>query len=349
MTTKIDFSVLDEYHKNKLLKKQKHPKYDLYIWNYSEIVQYSRKWDSITRLCRGLITDKDGNIIARSFEKFFNYEEQDIKEATNFRIFDKADGSMGILFYYNNEWIFTSRGSFDSEQAIKGYSMIPSDLYDKLDKKLSYIFEIIYPENRIVVNYGPKECLLYITSFRIDGTEVNMTDFMKNNNIEIVEEYTHLYPDKINFDDLKKTEIDNKEGYVIMVNDTRIKIKFSTYLKLSKMKSNVNVKNIYMLTKTGTTFENILEGIPDENHEWCDKVYKEIFSECDYYRNLLIELYNSIYIENMSKKDFVYKCSTIDPIYKPFLFKMFDGKSIDTSLFELVDIPKLEKKYNMLV
>ena len=37
-----------------------------------------------------------------------------------YEIYEKLDGSFGMAFVYNNEWIFTSRGSFHSDQAIKG-------------------------------------------------------------------------------------------------------------------------------------------------------------------------------------------------------------------------------------
>jgi hypothetical protein len=40
---------------------------------------------------------------------------------------------LGILFNYQNKWIFASRGSFESPQAIKGYSMIPEKLFEALD------------------------------------------------------------------------------------------------------------------------------------------------------------------------------------------------------------------------
>ena len=104
---------------------QKHPKYDLLIYNYSHKCQFDQKWNEITKLCRGLILDKDYNIITRPFTKFFNYEELDsnfIPWASSDYVYvqEKIDGSLGILFYYN-EWILATRGSFTSDQAIRGW------------------------------------------------------------------------------------------------------------------------------------------------------------------------------------------------------------------------------------
>ncbi|NBU99435.1 MAG: hypothetical protein EBS19_14710 [Spirochaetia bacterium] len=65
---------LNEYHEKGLVYKQIHPTLPLTIWNYSEKVQYENLWDEITLMCRGLVTDNDGNIIARPFKKFFNID-----------------------------------------------------------------------------------------------------------------------------------------------------------------------------------------------------------------------------------------------------------------------------------
>jgi hypothetical protein len=93
---------LERYHEEGLLHKQTHPTLDLTIWNYSPKVQYEKLWDDITMQCRGLITNSRGEIVARPFKKFFNYEEHSPEEIPNesFEVFEKMDGSLGIIFYY---------------------------------------------------------------------------------------------------------------------------------------------------------------------------------------------------------------------------------------------------------
>jgi RNA ligase len=78
----------------------KHPKADLYIYNYTQKAQYERLWNDWTLACRGLIMDRDYNIIARPFKKFFNlgeFENQDIPNES-FEVYEKMDGSLGILY-----------------------------------------------------------------------------------------------------------------------------------------------------------------------------------------------------------------------------------------------------------
>jgi RNA ligase len=116
----------------------------LTIWNYSEKVQYENLWDEITLQTRGLVTDNEGNVVARPFKKFFNLEEGKHTPTSDFEVFEKMDGSCIILFNYEGEWVFASRGSFTSEQAIKAKELSSNFNLHKLNKDYTYVFEIIY-------------------------------------------------------------------------------------------------------------------------------------------------------------------------------------------------------------
>ena len=74
---------LEKYYNEGLIFKQTHPTLDLTIWNYSQKVQYEKLWDEVTVQCRGLVTNSKGEIVARPFKKFFNYEEHTPEEIPN--------------------------------------------------------------------------------------------------------------------------------------------------------------------------------------------------------------------------------------------------------------------------
>jgi RNA ligase len=135
---------LNRYFEDGLIYKQTHPTLPLTIWNYTEKVQYENLFDEITIQTRGLVTDDKGNIVARPFKKFFNLEEKKHTATPDFEVFDKMDGSCIILFNYEGEWVFASRGSFTSEQAIKAKELSNNFNLDKLNKDYTYVFEIIY-------------------------------------------------------------------------------------------------------------------------------------------------------------------------------------------------------------
>ena len=153
-------NVLQAYKEKSSLKCQKHPTLPLYIWNYTEKVQYNNLWDDITLNHRATVRDENGLLIANSFPKFFNIEENKHTSTNDFNVYEKMDGSFGMLFNYEGEWVFCSKGSFASEQAIKGFEILQKYNYQSLPIQYFYIFEIIYPENRIVVDYQDREELV---------------------------------------------------------------------------------------------------------------------------------------------------------------------------------------------
>lgn len=153
---------LEKYYNDGLLIKQVHPTKNLTIWNYSRKVQYERLWDDVTTMCRGIVTNSKGEIVSRSFPKFFNYEELKPTEIPNepFDVTEEMDGQLGLLFWYEDEWIFASRGSFTSVYAEKGRQLLEKYDYKKLTRDNTYIFEIIFKEGRIVCKYDYEDLIL---------------------------------------------------------------------------------------------------------------------------------------------------------------------------------------------
>jgi Uncharacterized conserved protein len=135
----MNVETLNKYYENGLLYKQTHPTLPLTIWNYSEKVQYEGLWDEVTVQCRGLITENNtGKVLVRPFAKFFNYEEVVDKNVIPLKgdyvyVQEKMDGSLGILFYYEGEWIMATRGSFTSEQAIRGMEILKKGILSLIE------------------------------------------------------------------------------------------------------------------------------------------------------------------------------------------------------------------------
>ncbi|MEN0051252.1 MAG: RNA ligase, partial [Bacteroidota bacterium] len=97
----------------------KHPDANLWIYNYTARTQYDALWNEVTMQCRGLILNKHFEFVARPFSKFFNLGERanQILPDEPFEVFEKMDGSLGILYWIENEPFIATRGSFVSDQA----------------------------------------------------------------------------------------------------------------------------------------------------------------------------------------------------------------------------------------
>ena len=126
---KLTKAIIQPYIDNGMVEAKSHPTLPLTIYNYSRECQYGQKWDEVTLQCRGLVMDNNDRIIARGFDKFFNYEEaatagQIPISGDYVYVQEKMDGSLGILFYYADEWHMATRGSFHSEQAVEGLKIL---------------------------------------------------------------------------------------------------------------------------------------------------------------------------------------------------------------------------------
>jgi RNA ligase len=289
---------LEKYYQNGLVLKQKHPRLNLTIWNYAAKVQYEKLWDDVTLRCRGLITDENGKIIVQPFKKFFNYEEVVNEIPTNndyVYVQEKIDGSLGILFFYEGEWIMSTRGSFTSEQSQRGLEILKKKYnLQSFEPSVAYLVEIVYPENRIVVNYNHEKIVFLSAtlnhSFTWDKTkedELHWTTscaFFKSNGIkkeDIVETKQFFnFSDEL-YKELKEKNENNKEGYVLKFfpSNFRVKIKFEEYVRLHKIITNISNRDIWEYLKEGKSFDDILEKVPDEFYNWVKETKESIESQ----------------------------------------------------------------------
>ena len=349
---KYDLNILNEYIEKGLIIKQAHATLPLAIYNYSRTCQYDRLWDDVTLNCRGLVLDNEGNVIAKPFPKFFNYEEHTAEEIPNelFEVYEKMDGSLGICFYYNNEWHVATRGSFVSEQAVKGKLML-----DKLNTKnglitgYTYLFEIIYPENRIVVDYGGAEKLVVLGCYNNETGKEGNIDEMVNEGFEVVTKYNTFGE---GFDELKKEISNSKEGYVIRFrNGMRMKIKGDEYVRLHKILTNFSTTDIWELLRTGGNMNEFLERVPDEFDKWV----KMIISDLKYAYFQISERAGKLHDgfrygkygdvdPEPTKKEFAEFVMKQAEILRPVMFAMWDKKPYEDIIYKIIK-PKWSKPF----
>jgi len=296
MISKLDWTIINKYIDDDLIIIKKHNKLDLWILNYSKTCQFERRWDEVLLQCRGLVIDGSGNIVARPFTKFFNYEEHtstdlpDVPTNLTFDAFEKEDGSLGIVFYYLGNWYVITKGSFISDQSIKARGI----LHDKfggdlsfLNKDSTYLFEIIYPENMIVVNYKNKTDLILLGVIDTNtGRELSYSNMstLYSRYFSIVKKYDGI----TDFDKIRDCNQDNREGFIVRFsNGFRVKIKFEEYCRIHAIVTNVSNKSIWESLMNNDSLEELLNNVPDEFYEWVVDVRDGLLESYD---NLLKEV-----------------------------------------------------------
>ncbi len=263
----MDLELLQEMQVQGYVSVQQHPEAELYIYNYTPKTQYDRVWNEVTLQCRGLILNAAAEIAARPFPKFFNLGEMENQYIPNepFEVYEKMDGSLGILYWLEDKAFIATRGSFASDQAIRATAMLRDkyeDALERLDRSRTYLFEIIYPENRIVVDYGDSEALVLLA---VLDTQTGSDLPLENIGFPVVKRFDGIQ----DINQLKQLEEDNREGFVVKFQSgLRYKIKFEEYLRIHRIVTQVSSISIWEYLATGQPIEQILERVPDEFYQW---------------------------------------------------------------------------------
>ena len=338
----IDRTELDKLINEGMIIDNRHKSLPLTIFNYSKIAQFQKNWNDITLQARGLIIDDNDKIIARPFKKFFNMEELKANGIPNerYEVYKKMDGSLGILFYYANTWHMATRGSFTSEQAMKGISIFNSKykhLIPNLNVELTYLFEIIYSENRIVVDYGTTEDLILLGAIHAEsGNEIDIKDinlpFTKVESYEIT-----------NFEDLKNRNTQNEEGYVIkfIPSNFRMKIKFEDYVTLHGIVTEFSTKKVWEILKDNQDLEKLLEMVPDEFYDKVKLVYDDLTEQFETLKGVA-ETIASQCGQFDNRKDIALFLQREHKEIMPLVFGILDKKNIDKIIWTMIK-PDFEK------
>jgi len=324
----FDLPNLRELIRDGYIYQRFHSEFPLFVLNYSPKTQYERAWNETTTTCRGLICKEDGEIISRPFKKFFNLGEVSNIPEGPFEITEKKDGSLGISYYWNNQWYIATRGSFESKQAKSATELLQvSNLRAWLNPEHTYLFECVFPWNRIVVNYGGQSALYPLAVVHTES------------NFELPQGWKHImwglhgFPEiqSYNFPSIKDAVEGipqyNFEGFVIkfLRSNIRIKVKSEEYVRLHAIIAGMNERKIWEALKDNRPLP--LENIPNELHVWITQT-----------KNMLIEQYREI--REMAQKDFWFArqiCETRKEFAEYFQKRKWNNQPTSSILFLMLD------------
>lgn len=256
-------------------------------FKYTTNTVYSEDWDNVSLHARGIVFDyATGEVLARPFDKFFNLGEMIDTETgelkpiagyvkqhlgfdnlsgdykhQKFRVMDKLDGSLGIAFWTGVDWYVKTAGSFESDQA-----KWANDWFDMLinpnvlDKSKTYLFEIIYNEDKHPIEYDFEGLVLLGIVDTKTGIEEPLSEILR-----VAKELNIRHAEVLEFTDFDevvkyaKALPKTKEGVVITFeNGFKLKVKGDEFLALQKI--------FHFLTKD-VVYENFLWNSVDTDPE----------------------------------------------------------------------------------
>ncbi|MEI6297507.1 MAG: RNA ligase, partial [bacterium] len=317
---------------------------------------YNNLWNQypIARFCRGLVWNSKTNYIAAlPLPKFMNLGESscdvsptELMQAERIRFDQKVDGSLSIIFYDNDEWHVMTRGSFISEQCQTAQKWIIQN--NTLKKDNTYLAEIIYPANRIVVDYGKYTGFIFFGCYNIyDGAwfDVN-TSLIKNCLTQ--EEWIDIERKYSSFDGLKSIVANlsgNEEGFVIMMEDgRRCKLKGDKYCELHKAKFGLSPLSVWE-NMVNCSVEASLVLLPEEFKETYNGYLKILTEKKDALYKEYMEKYDSLPVtgspfadEKTNRKNFAMEVMKLDKRYQGFCFAMYkrDFEGVNDMMMDLI-------------
>ncbi|MFW6219948.1 MAG: hypothetical protein ACOC33_03830 [bacterium] len=342
---KVDWDILKSYINNNLIIANKHPDYDLYTLLYTPKVVSKNLWDLYTLSSNGLVIDSEGNVIGRPFKKIRNLEDYvcyEIPITEEFDVSEKLDGSQILLFYYKkfDEWLISSKKSFINDHTKQATKLFDVKLFNNLNKEDTYIFELIYPENKKIVNYGNIRKLVLIgcinSEFGIEQYQEDLKGY-----------YSKYFKtvNKINIRTLKELNTlktqnsENKEGVVVrFINGFRVKLLFDEYNELNSIISNIN--NIVIWEKLKNNYDF---------HKLDSKTSKDLYAQIrhiidslnhqynDIEREALKEFINIFHNKNIKDRNEFAKEAIKSPnVHRKILFDLYDKKAYGDTIWELI-------------
>lgn len=326
----FDRELLDSLVADGWLRCQRHPEADLWIYNYTEKTQYANHWTPETLACRGLILDADGGIVARPFPKFFNYGTPQVGELPNepFVVREKIDGSLGILYYLDGEPRIATRGSFTSEQAVEATAML-ADYELHCSAGVTPLFEIVYPSNRIVVDYGARRALVLLAAIEKTTGAESLGPYISWSGPA-----AKLY-DHDDLDTLASLAEPNREGFVVTFESgLRVKVKFDEYVRLHKIITGVNARMIWETMYAGDDLDALLTGVPDEIYDWIARTRAGIQADFDAMCNAAMRVFLARPVDADRKALAAYFIGS--DANHHVLFRMLDGKPYDDLIWRSI-------------
>ncbi|ORT56442.1 RNA ligase [Streptomyces sp. CB03238] len=358
-----------------------HPELPLSIYTYTRTCQYERIWNRVTMRCRGLVADDvTGEVVALPLPKFFNVGEHEAGQPyapalpdEPFEVYDKVDGSLAVVFHYAGRWRVASKGSFISTQATWAQRRLDGKDTSGLTPGVTYLAEILYPQNRIVVDYGDRRDLVLLAAFAKDGTEIPLADAAPA--WRPVGSVVTVRPPMPLAELLALTESNtlpggraatgtDAEGFVLrFASGVRAKAKLSEYVRLHKVLTGVTERDIWrghgiqrfahlpakqiaqalgcsaadITASGGRPLDALLEQVPDEFDAWVREVIARIEKDVADRERAIDDAYRSLSPLAGDRAAFARAVKALpDAAVRPAMFLRLDGRPTELVTYRSV-------------
>ena len=217
--------------------------------------------EKIVQQCRGVILDIADRfkVISSPYDKFFNYGEghASLIDWASAGIYEKLDGSLMTLYFYDGGWHVQSSGSPDASGEVNDFGMTFSELFWTVweekkhclpkDSSKCFMFELMTKYNRVIVPQDENRLVLHGVRDRETLKESDPSQYALENGWEIVKKLPLTSLEEV-LEAAKQINPMETEGYVLVDKHfNRVKVKSPQYVALSHMKEGFSSRRMLEL------------------------------------------------------------------------------------------------------
>lgn len=319
------------------------------IFKYSSEVSFYDLWNEFYMETRGVVIDMEKlKLVSTPYRKFFNFNEKEMtspqqiqtlmEKAVAIEVQNKEDGSMVSVSRYKDEFIVATPGSLASEQAKWAKEFLLKHhmgFLNHIPNDTTFIFEAIYPDNRIVIDYMGAEQMV------MTGARDNKTGHYLSRSF--IEDYGIVFGIPVPMLEDKTLEqllleskdktlhpADKKEGWVITVrteNETILfKVKCEDYCDIHRVMGVANSPKIVFEHIAKDTYDDFIAKVPDIVKPLVEKVAEVIYSHIQGVKSEVNQVFDSFPSDILFTRNEIEKNLQLKQFMKEELLPAMDKK-----------------------
>ena len=330
------------------------------VVNYMVSLEETFRWDSddpvgstVRRECRGLIFNREGELVSRPYHKFFNVGEKEETQLNKVNLYEphvvleKLDGSMIRPIPTPEGFRLATKAgvtdvAMNAEVFIADKPHYATFIRKCFQRNTTPIFEWCSRANRIVVDYPEDQLIL--TGIRDNDTgEYVQYEIMKSYatawNIPVVQAVDGLAVQNIDLFVKQVREWDDGEGIVLRFDTGHmVKVKADDYVLRHKSKDAINQEKNVIQTILEDAVDDLIPLLTPEDAERVKSFQNAFWVSVDDLASEMADLYNAGNLMYPEKKDFAVEFvqKKILPIHAPIMYGMKAGKGAKNVIVDMI-------------